>query len=110
VKRLSFNDKGELLINFHSIAHLVNEMIRKKYHCFSPAAYALGFSSSILTEMRVALLASRAVRLNLTMNLPADYTQLTLDEVFYLATMGGAEGAYTYSRILQEKCLSSTQI
>jgi len=74
VKRLSFSDKGELLINFRSIAHLVNEVIRKKYHCFSHAAYALGFSSSILTEMRVALLASRAVRLNLTMNLPADYT------------------------------------
>ena len=79
-------------------------------HYLSSIDIAVGYSPSVLTEMRVALLASRALRLNLTMNLPADYTQLTLDEVFYLATMGGAEGAYTYSRIWQEKCLSSMQI
>ena len=61
-----------------------------------PAGYAVGYSSFILAEMRVALLASRALRLNLTGSLPADYAQLTLAEGFYLATMGGAQGSYTY--------------
>ena len=28
------------------------------------------------------------------MDLPPDYTPLTLAEVFYMATMGGARGAY----------------
>lgn len=53
--------------------------------------------------MRVALLASRALLLNLTMDLPADYTPLTLAEGFYLATMGGAEGANMYNS--QEKII-----
>jgi len=51
--------------------------------------------------MRTALHASHALRLNLTMNQPADYTELSLAEGFYLATMGGAIG--TTSRILMEK-------
>ena len=46
--------------------------------------------------MRTALLASRALSLNLTMNLSADYTPLMLAEGFYMATMGGAEGTPMY--------------
>ena len=42
--------------------------------------------------MRTALLASQALGLNFTMDLPPDYTPLTLSEGFYMATMGGAEG------------------
>ena len=49
---------------------------------------------SILEEMRVAQTASRALSLNLTMDLPPDYTPLSLAEVFYMATMGGAKGTY----------------
>jgi len=30
------------------------------------------------------------------MNLPADYTPLTLAEGFYMATMGGAQGIHMY--------------
>ena len=44
--------------------------------------------------MRAAQTASRALGLNLTMDLPPDYTPLTLAEVFYMATMGGAKGTY----------------
>ena len=47
---------------------------------------------SILEVMRVAQLASRALSMNLSMTLPPDYTPLTLAEVFYMATMGGARG------------------
>ena len=47
---------------------------------------------SILEVMRVAQLASRALSRNLSMTLPPDYTPLTLAEVFYMATMGGARG------------------
>jgi len=53
-----------------------------------------GYSPSVLDEMRTALHASRALRLNLTRDLPADYTALTLTEGFYMATMGGAEGMH----------------
>ena len=53
-----------------------------------------GYSTSILNAMRVALHASLALSLNLTRDLPADYTALTLAEGFYLATLGGAEGTY----------------
>ena len=42
--------------------------------------------------MRTAQLASRELSRNISKNLPADYTPLTLAEVFYLATMGGARG------------------
>ena len=42
--------------------------------------------------MRTAQLASRALSRNLSMTLPPDYTSLTLAEVFYMATMGGAIG------------------
>ena len=53
-----------------------------------------GYSPSVLNEMRTALHASRALHLNLTRDLPADYTALTLAEGFYMATMGGAEGMH----------------
>ena len=52
-------------------------------------------SFSILEVMRVAQLASSALSRNLSMTLPSDYTPLTLAEVFYMATMGGAQGTYT---------------
>jgi len=42
--------------------------------------------------MRVAHHVSRAVSFNFTGDLPADYDPLTIDEVFYLATLGGAQG------------------
>ena len=60
----------------------------KLLFCLSPP----GQSTSVLTEMRTALLASQALGLNFTMDLPPDYTPLTLSEGFYMATMGGAEG------------------
>ena len=47
---------------------------------------------SMLDVMRVAQLASSALSQNLSMALPPDYTPLTLEEVFYMATMGGARG------------------
>ena len=50
---------------------------------------------SILEVMRVAQLASQAFSMNLSMTLPSDYTPLTLAEVFYMATMGGAQGTCT---------------
>ena len=53
-----------------------------------------GSSFSILETMRVAQLTSLALSRNLSMTLPADYTPLTLAEVFYMATMGGAQGIY----------------
>jgi len=46
--------------------------VNKLLHCLSTPGVPFGQSTSILTEMRTALLASRALRLNLTMNLPAD--------------------------------------
>ena len=52
-----------------------------------------GYAPSVLNEMRTALHASHALRLNLT-DLPADYTALTLAEGFYMATMGGEEGIH----------------
>ena len=65
---------------------------------FSSTDLAGGYSPSVLNEMRVALLESRALRLNLTMNLPAGYTPLTLAEGFYMATMGGAQGIQDYMK------------
>ena len=47
---------------------------------------------SMLEIMRVAQLASHALSRNLSKDLPPDYTPLTLAEVFYMATMGGAQG------------------
>ena len=47
---------------------------------------------SMLEVMRVAQLASHALSRNLSMTLPPDYTPLTLAEVFYMVTMGGARG------------------
>ena len=47
---------------------------------------------SMLDVMRVAQLASSALSQNLSMALPPDYTPLTIAEVFYMATMGGARG------------------
>ena len=61
-----------------------------------PPGVPFGQSTSALTEVRTALLASRALSLNLTMNLSADYTPLMLAEGFYMATMGGAEGTPMY--------------
>jgi len=46
--------------------------------------------------MRAAEVASRALSRNLSMDLPPDYTPLSLAEVFYMATMGGARGAYLH--------------
>ena len=60
---------------------------------------------SILEEMRVAQTASRALSLNLTMDLPPDYTPLSLAEVFYMATMGGAKGTYLLTEL--HKCYAS---
>ena len=57
-----------------------------------PADAGVGTTFSILEVMRVAQLASRALSRNLSMTLPPDYTSLTLAEVFYMATMGGARG------------------
>ena len=51
-----------------------------------------GARFSILEVMRAAQLASLALSRNLSMTLPPDYTPLTLAEVFYMATMGGAQG------------------
>ena len=33
------------------------------------------------------------------MTLPSDYTPLTIAEVFYMATMGGAQGTYQTTRV-----------
>ena len=80
-------------------------VINKRFQRFIVATCAVfsssidiaeGYSPSILTEMRVALIASRAFSLNYTRNLPAGYTPLTLAEGFYMATMGGAEGTQNY--------------
>ena len=60
-----------------------------------PADGGDGYSPSVLSEMRVAIHVSQALSLNLTRNVPADYTSLTLAEGFYMATMGGAEGTQT---------------
>ena len=51
-----------------------------------------GPAFSILEVIRVAQLASRDLSRNLSMNLPPDYTPLTIAELFYLGTMGGAQG------------------
>ena len=59
---------------------------------FSPADGGPGAVVSILDVMRGAQLASSALSQNLSMDLPPDYTPLTLAEVFYMATMGGAKG------------------
>ena len=56
------------------------------------SADSAGYSISILNALRVGIHASKALSLNITGNIPADYTALTLAEGFYLATMGGAEG------------------
>ena len=57
-----------------------------------PADGGPGSEFSMLEVMRVAQLASHALSRNLSMDLPPDYTPLTLAEVFYMATMGGAQG------------------
>jgi len=60
---------------------------------------AAGVSPFILRTMRVAHHVSRAVSFNFTGNLPADYAPLTIDEVFYLATLGGAQAIALSDRI-----------
>ena len=63
-----------------------------------------GPAFSILEVIRVAQLASRDLSRNLSMNLPADYTPLTIAELFYLATMGGAQGiSYQLKRYFKER-------
>ena len=52
-----------------------------------PPAGVAGPAFSILDAMRTAQLASRELSRNVSKNLPADYTPLTLAEMFYLATM-----------------------
>ena len=49
--------------------------------------------------MRVARLISLEFSRNLSMTLPSDYTPLTIAEVFYMATMGGAQGTYQTTRV-----------
>ena len=77
---------------------LVPDVI-SEHHCqldeicsYPSADPGAGYSFSILDVMRVAQLASRELSRNISKNLPADYTPLTLAEVFYMATMGGARG------------------
>ena len=61
--------------------------------CSYPSVDAeAGYTYSILEVMRVAQLASRELSRNISRNLSPDYTPLTLAEVFYMATMGGARG------------------
>ena len=59
--------------------------------------------------MRVAQLASLALSRNLSMSLPPEYTPLTLAEVFYMATMGGAQGInlsyYPHYTVCGANCL-----
>ena len=67
--------------------------------CFDICTHPLADSGpetvfSVLEVMRAAEVASRALSRNLSMDLPPDYTPLSLAEVFYMATMGGARGAY----------------
>ena len=47
---------------------------------------------SVLEVMREAQRTSFTLSLNLSMTLPSDYTPLSLAEVFYMATIGGARG------------------
>ena len=69
-----------------------------EHHCqleiclYSAVDAGAGYSYSILDVMRTAQLASRELSRNISKNLPSDYTPLTLAEVFYMATMGGAQG------------------
>ena len=65
--------------------------------CFDICTHPLADSGpetvfSVLEVMRAAEVASRALSRNLSMDLPPDYTPLSLAEVFYMATMGGARG------------------
>ena len=62
-----------------------------------------GYSAFVLEEMKTALRASQTLRLNLSMDLPADYTPLSLAEGFYMATMGGATGTLTYIQLSSKK-------
>ena len=62
-----------------------------------------GYSAFVLEEMRTALRASQTLRLNLSMDLPADYTPLSLAEGFYMATMGGAIGTLTHAQLSSKK-------
>ena len=59
---------------------------------YASADAGFAYSYSILDVMRTAQLASRELSRNISKNLPPDYTPLTLAEVFYMATMGGARG------------------
>ena len=59
--------------------------------------------------MREAQLASRALSRNLSMTLPSDYTSLTLEEVFYMATMGGAIGI-KIARQQSKRCSLQTSL
>ena len=54
---------------------------------------------SILEVMREAQRTSFTLSLNLSMDLPPDYTPLSLAEVFYMATMGGARGTYLLTEL-----------
>ena len=61
--------------------------------CSYPSVDAgAGYTYSILEVMRVAQLASHELSRNISRNLPPDYRPLTLAEVFYMATIGGAQG------------------
>ena len=75
-----------------------------KLWCFdiythTPADPGPGAPFSILEVMRVARLISLEFSRNLSMTLPSDYTPLTIAEVFYMATMGGAQGTYQTTRV-----------
>jgi len=76
---------------------------RLLFYNLSSADVAAGYSPFVLEEMRIALRASQALSLNLSMDLPADYTPLSLAEGFYMATMGGAIGTLTYIQLSSKK-------
>ena len=81
--------------------------------CFDVCTHPLadpgpGTPFSVLEVMRVAQLASHALSLNLTMDLPPDYTPLSLAEVFYMATMGGAKGMYLLTELHKCNALYTT--
>ena len=88
--------------NFTIMCALILECLYTHLHTDA----GVGNTFSILDVMKTAQLASRALSRNLSMTLPPDYTSLTLAEVFYMATMGGAIGiwflvcvAYRYSYV-----------
>ena len=98
--------------SYHELYNVNLEMVHSElvnlvgylFYNLSSVDIAAGYSPSVLNEMRTALHASRALSLNLTMNLPAGYTPLTLAEGFYMATMGGAQGTHAFTTSVFQRC------